>query len=440
MWNFLPTFVTANCTLYTQTSCFSLNWLGISSSGNRKLTERERRPENTCSSWRNPNVPTQRELPAALEPLPLTISTLLELTPAPVPDSDIEITSEEEETFQPTKERFKRAMSNKPTEIKARLPDNFLGKNEDAMWWLLAMKAYFGMNQEIYKDEKNVVLVFLNKMSKGRGGTFAEGWYLKLIKPEILESEKTFKKLCDVFEETFIPKDMKDWACQMVYSLNMGQFNGDFDQYATAFRLAQAHCRVDLNSILVDTLQQGVTNQLAIMMTTAALPKGQEKTGCKWEQWLDKAGEFYWNVVWLKKLQSGGDSAIPAAQQTKTYQSTRDPYAMDMDKINLSPSGRVEHRRNHKCFICHKEGCHLNRHKGYPRRKERPKMPTNSSWRKVAKTKEVKEEPQIHAFMKKHRISMEHALDLLGNYYEGLAYKWDGQAKEELVNKISQGF
>ena len=72
------------------------------------------------------------------------------------------------------------------------------------------MKAYFGMNQEIYKDEKNVVLVFLNKMSKGRGGTFAEGWYLKLIKPEILESEKTFKKFCDIFEETFIPKDMKD--------------------------------------------------------------------------------------------------------------------------------------------------------------------------------------------------------------------------------------
>ena len=64
------------------------------------------------------------------------------------------------------------------------------------------MKAYFGMNDEIYKYEKNIVLVFLNKMSKGRGGTFAKGWYLKLINTAIPESENTFKKLCNAFEET----------------------------------------------------------------------------------------------------------------------------------------------------------------------------------------------------------------------------------------------
>ena len=82
----------------------------------------------------------------------------------------------------------------------------------------------------------------------------------------------------------------------------MDQFNGDFDKYSTAFKLAQACCRVDNDSILVDTLQQGVTQQLAVMMTAATLPDGQEKTGWKWEQWHDKAGEFYRNVVQLRKL------------------------------------------------------------------------------------------------------------------------------------------
>ena len=77
----------------------------------------------------------------------------------------------------------------------------------------------------------------------------------------------------------------------------MEQFKGDFDQYTSAFRLAQACSRIDLDSILVDTLQQGVSNQLAIMMTAAALPLGQEKTGWRWEQWLDKAGELYRNVI-----------------------------------------------------------------------------------------------------------------------------------------------
>ena len=123
------------------------------------------------------------------------------------------------------------------------------------MRWLLAMKAYFGMNDKIYKEDKTVVLVFLNKMSKGRGGTFMEGWYLKLINEAIPDLEKTFKKLCVAFEETFILKDVKDKAHQTVYSLSMDQFNDDFNQYATTFRLAQACSRINIDSILVDTLQ-----------------------------------------------------------------------------------------------------------------------------------------------------------------------------------------
>ena len=58
----------------------------------------------------------------------------------------------------------------------------------------------------------------------------------------------------------------------MVYSLNMGQFNGNFDKYATEFKLAQACCGININSILVDALQRGVTNHLTVMMTAAALP------------------------------------------------------------------------------------------------------------------------------------------------------------------------
>ena len=137
---------------------------------------------------------------------------------------------------------------------------------------------------------------------------------MKLANPGIPDSERTFKKLCRAFEEAFVPKDLKDRAHQTVYSLSMDQFNGDFDEYSTAFKLAQACCRVDDDSILVDALQRGVTQQLAVMMTTAALPDGQ--TSWKWEQWLDKAGEFYRNVVRLRKLQGGGNSYILLARRT----------------------------------------------------------------------------------------------------------------------------
>ena len=162
------------------------------------------------------------------------------------------------------------------------------------------MKAYFVINNKVYTEDTTTVLIFLNKLGKGRGATFAKGWYMKLANPGIPDSEKTFKKLCKAFEEAFVLKDLNDQACQTIYSLSMDQFNGSFDEYSTAFKLAQACCRVNDDSILVDALQQGVTQQLAIMMTAATLPDGQ--TSWKWEQWLDKAGEFYRNMVQLRKL------------------------------------------------------------------------------------------------------------------------------------------
>ena len=234
------------------------------------------------------NVPPWHELPAALEPLPITISTLPEPNLEPIPDPDIDITSEsEEETFEPAEDNcMEVALMTTPTEYKAGLLEDFSGKNDNATCWLLAMKAYFRMNNHIYKDDKTVILIFLNKMSKGRGAIFTEGWYIKLVNKAIPDSEKTFKKLCTAFEEAFILKDVKDRARQTVYSLSMDQFNRDFDQYATTFRLAQACSGIDLDSILVDALQWGVTNQLAVMMTAAVLPEGQDKTGWKWEQLL----------------------------------------------------------------------------------------------------------------------------------------------------------
>ena len=211
----------------------------------------------------------------------------------PVPNPDITLTSEsEKETYKPAEDnRMEIALMSRPTEFKAGLPEDFSGKNDDATQWLLAMKAYFVINDKVYTEDATTILIFLNKLSKGRGATFAEGWDMKLANPGIPDSEKTFKKLCKAFEEAFVPKDLKDRACQTVYSLNMDQFNGDFDEYSTAFKLAQARCGVDDDSILVDALQRGVTQQLAVMMTAAALPDGQ--TSWKWEQWLNKAGEFY---------------------------------------------------------------------------------------------------------------------------------------------------
>ena len=115
---------------------------------------------------------------------------------------------------------------------------------------------------------------------------------------------------------------------------------------------------------------------------------------------------------------------------------------MDVDKINLSQRERVEHMQKHQCFIYHKEGCHSSKHRGYPAGRGKPlQQETQSSWR-TTKTKEVEGDLQINNFMKQHGISMEQALNLMGNYYShsNPATTWEGVAKEESVHEITQGF
>ena len=118
---------------------------------------------------------------------------------------------------------------------------------------------------------------------------------------------------------------------------------------------------------------------------------------------------------------------------------------MDVNKINLSPSERAEHIRNRKCFICHKEGCHLSKHQGYPRKRGRGRPPQGDhlSWRKTMETtREVKPDPQVAEFMKQHNISVDHAIELMGNYYShnNAAVTWEQTAKEESVELINLDF
>ena len=67
-------------------------------------------------------------------------------------------------------------------ELKASLPRNLSGKEEDANLWLLTMKVYFTMNSSLY-EEKNKILAFLNKMDTGHGKSFAKGWLMKCSSP-----------------------------------------------------------------------------------------------------------------------------------------------------------------------------------------------------------------------------------------------------------------
>ena len=95
---------------------------------------------------------------------------------------------------------------NEMPELKARLPGNFSGTEEDANLWLLQMKAYFALNPALYQ-EKNKILAFLNKMDQGRGKSFSEGWLIACADLNMKDEDRTFEKIKANFIEKFIPTD-----------------------------------------------------------------------------------------------------------------------------------------------------------------------------------------------------------------------------------------
>ena len=284
-------------------------------------------------------------------------------TPSQTPNLPLDMGRKEPDppmdTGGPEPEWIRRISYDEEAELTAGLSKDFSGQGEDAMRWILAKTAYFIINEDTYSD-KAKVLVMLNKMSIGRGATFFEGWYHKIFNKELPPEQKTFKRLSEDLHQTFILKDLQDQACQELYSLSMSQYNGNFNKYASAFQLAQAHSRIDLESILVDVLQQGVTNQLAVIMTSATLPDRQ--TSWRWEQWLDKAREFYRNMVWLRNLKQGNSYVAPGEPPQKWVSSWKkktnlDPDTMDINQVDLPPYEKRRHMKEDRCFQCHSPRC-----------------------------------------------------------------------------------
>ena len=81
-------------------------------------------------------------------------------------------------------------MTSQSSELKVGLPEDFSGNSKDPNRWMLSLQAYFEMNSSVYNN-KAKLLTALNKMSKGRGKPFLEGWFYKLNDATIPDSEKT---------------------------------------------------------------------------------------------------------------------------------------------------------------------------------------------------------------------------------------------------------
>ena len=243
----------------------------------------------------------------------------------------------------------------KPAELKAALPSDFSGKSSDASWWIKAMKAYFVLNSTLYASDNDKVMTTLNKMSEGRGASFAEMWYDRMADTSLPNNQKTFDKFTENFETTFYPFDTKATARLDLSKLIQkttrhpdGTTNDGFQQYITDFQNLASKAGITDNVTLIDQFSLGVDQRIATMiLSMSIIPTTINK-------WIEKAKTFHAQKMHIQALRGGCPQPITSFPHLQ-----QDPNAMDIDNVTLSkltPTERAKCIREGRCFHCRKTG------------------------------------------------------------------------------------
>ena len=142
-------------------------------------------------------------------------------------------------------------------DVKAGLSEDFSGRNEDAQWWLLTMSTYFKMCGTKYSVTQQKLILF-NKMSKGWGANFFEGWLSKIPNDEVPETQKTMEQIIENFEKNFLPTDKtsRAWATLADFWVKGVPFYGDFHGFCYAFELEAGKSRIKDHNVQKDVLKQ----------------------------------------------------------------------------------------------------------------------------------------------------------------------------------------
>ena len=189
-------------------------------------------------------------------------------------------------------------MSSHTAELKAALPSDFSGKEDDATRWIKAMKAYFTLNATLYSSDATKIMTTLNKMSRGRGAPYAKTWYDRMTDANVPSSEKMFDKFVDDFETTFYPFNTKITTHNQLCALQQRSFkekdgstNDGFQRYITNFQNLSMKAGTKDEFNLISQFSLGLDQKLAEMILSMSSVPTTSKG------WINQSKIFHTQLV-----------------------------------------------------------------------------------------------------------------------------------------------
>ena len=253
------------------------------------------------------------------------------------------------------------AASTKITEIRIRCPDEYDGKAETAQAWLDSVRLYLLINHALYYDEDRKITFALSYMKKGSAAIWAEVCRQQGLATLLFG---TFAQFQQDFENTFVDTNAAREAMNWLSTTRINS-REQLQEYINTFKLNVVRAKYDETkdaATLISYFSAGVPTWIMhciqamdTVPTTLAL-------------WYEKAAHFHLQKEIARKIalmHHGNTPPPPHTNQSPRSPNSRpprDPNAMDIDVLNLSPVERSHCLRDHPCFICKQPNCSTRNH------------------------------------------------------------------------------
>jgi len=241
----------------------------------------------------------------------------------------------------------------KPTEIKVGQPKNFNGDVTVGKQWATSVQTYLYLNREIYNTDEKKIIFTLSYMTEGTAASWAHqksSSALTIINGNYAGwgSWEEFKM---EFDRSF---SYGDHAMRARQKLQVLKQTGSVDEFISEFRTLWGLSEMTENAALVGYFQSGI--KVPLMKQIFAM----EHVPSTIEGWIEKASLFDSNNRMAYAVGRGPFPYTPHVQyhKYKPYHGAkpRDPNAMDVDRITLSPEEKDRYFKEALCFECGQKG------------------------------------------------------------------------------------